>query len=375
MPLSRIFVGIARGLNTVAAANGWTIRECENPDFLGRAISGLNPAGVVFGKIDEYYAKATPADLRGRAVVAVEADLTDRGVPSAVVEDEAIGAQAADHLLDRGLEHFAAFAVHGHRWAARRVRGFADRVSPTGRRYHSRGERFQGPGAGLAVTDRDIGRWLRSLPMPVGVFTCCDPWGKLVVAAAEAAGLRVPEDVAIVGADNDEFTCELSHPPLSSVVIPWNQVGVAGGQLLLQILSGRRVPPEHRIIVPPSGVAVRRSSDTVAVADSDVASALSYILNHAHHPIGVPDVVRHTGTYRRRLEQRFKLLVGRTIQQEIRRVRIELAKRLLATTDLPMPAVATAAGFANAKRLSEVFRAETGSTPTAYGQSRRMPIA
>ena len=352
MPLSRIFVGVARGLNTVATANRWVIRECETPSAIERAIAAFNPSGVVFGKGELFFSQVRPAALRGRAVVGVESDLSSRGIPSVIVDDQAVGREAANHLLERGFRHFAAFAIHNNTWAAERVSGFARRVSESGASFHAGGERFEAPGAGLAVTDEHIGRWLRSLPMPLAVFTCCDQWGRGVVAAAESAGVRVPEDVAIVGADNEEFTCELSHPPLSSVMIPWIQVGLRGGEILRQLMAAGRADA-LRTMVAPSSVVGRRSSETLAVEDPDVAAALSYILQRASSPIGVPDVVRATGTYRRRLEQRFSSLVGRTILDEIRRVRVELAKRFLVTTELAMPAIASAAGFSSAKRLAE----------------------
>lgn len=370
MPLTQIFMSVARGLNTVAAQERWLLRHCHSPKDIPEAVAAYQPVGLVFGKADEYFARATPDDLRGRAAVAVESDLTAWGVPSACVDDEATGREAAQHLLARGLRHCAAFAIHGLPWAQARVRGFRQAIEEAGGTYHGGGDQINGPGAGMAVTDRHIGAWLRPLPRPLGLFTCCDPWGVLVATVCEAAELRVPEDVAIIGADNDELTCELAHPPLSSVAIPWVRVGIEGGRLLARMLAGEPVAPDTRISVTPTAVVTRRSSDTVSVPDEDVAAALSFILNNAHRAIGVDDVVRATTTYRRRLEQRFRQTLGRTIRQEIQRVHIEQAKRLLTTTDLSIADVATGSGFANAKRLAETFQLVVGLTATEFRRTR-----
>src|SRR5262249_23447007 len=142
--------------------------------------------------------------------------------------------------------------------------------------------------------------WLRSLPRPCGVFACCDSWARIVARLAQVAGLRVPEDVAIVGADNDSVECELSTPPLSSVTIPWRRVGEEAAGLVRRALAGAAIGG-RRIVVAPGHVVVRRSTDVLAIQDRIAAAAVAWIRDHAQGRVSVPAVARAAGVSRQRL--------------------------------------------------------------------------
>ena len=177
----------------------------------------------------------------------------------------------------------------------------------------------------------------------------------------------VPDDVAVLGVDNDEVECGLSSPPLSSVAIPLERIGYAAAELLDRLMAGKAAPTET-IFLPPVRVVTRQSTEMLAIDDQAVAQALSYIRKHAAEGVSVHATVNSMAQGRRLLECRFRELLGRTILQEIHRVRVEIAKELLAGTNLPMPAIARHAGFANAARLCVVFRHVTSMTPSAYRQ-------
>jgi LacI family transcriptional regulator len=159
--------------------------------------------------------------------------------------------------------------------------------------------------------------------------------------------------------------CSLSFPPLSSVAVPSQQIGYAAAELLDRMMAGKSVPREP-IFLPPVRVVTRQSTDTLAIADAAVAEALSFIRRRAAEPINVGSVVKSVAQGRRPLERKFRMLLGRTILQEIRRVRVERVKELLVSTNLSMPKIAADAGFANAARLCVVFRQLTGLTPSQY---------
>jgi LacI family transcriptional regulator len=211
--------------------------------------------------------------------------------------------------------------------------------------------------------------WLEKLPRPCGIFTCTDGWGRAVTRYAHAAGLRIPEDLALVGADNDALECELISPPLSSVVIPWQEVGKNAATLVRLALSGKSIQGS-RLVVPPIGVVARRSSEVLAIDDALVRKAVRWIRDNADRRIGVTMVARAMGGGRQRLERRFRAVLDRTVQEEIRRAHVDVAKRLLATTRTDLREIAKQCGFTNAALLNAAFRRELGTTPGAY--RRRM---
>jgi LacI family transcriptional regulator len=171
--------------------------------------------------------------------------------------------------------------------------------------------------------------------------------------------------------DNDEVECLLSHPPLSSVVNPAEQIGYEAARLLDRLMSGK-APPRQPIYVRPAHVVTRQSTDVIAVADPDVSRAVAFIRDHAAEKIGAAEVVLSLSIARRRLERRFRGCLGRTILEEIQRVRVERAKHLLAETDLPMPVVAGRSGFSTPQRLAAVFRRATGQSPLTYRRQVRL---
>ena len=183
--------------------------------------------------------------------------------------------------------------------------------------------------------------------------------------ACREAGLRIPEDVAIVGMGNDDLLCDFARPSLSSVAVASEQIGHEAAALLDRLMNGHSPPPQP-ILVPPPGVVARQSSDVLAIDDHDVATALRFIRDASHKPIRVDDLLNAIPVSRRMLERKFRKVLRRGISEEIRRVHIERARRLLAGTDLAISAIAFNSGFSNASHLSIVFRQETGLTPTAF---------
>src|SRR5205807_2039185 len=139
--------------------------------------------------------------------------------------------------------------------------------------------------------DRHVHRWLRRLPKPIGIFAASDIWGMQLSEACRQAHLRVPEDVALLGGGNDDLQCELARPMLSSVVLPTQEIGREAASLLERLLSGAK-PPKRPVLLPPTGIAVRRSSEALAFADADLVAAVHFIRSHGHLPLCVADVLR-----------------------------------------------------------------------------------
>jgi LacI family transcriptional regulator len=207
--------------------------------------------------------------------------------------------------------------------------------------------------------------WLRDRKWPLALMVHNDLRARAIAQICRDEGISVPDDIAILGVDNDDLDCELSDPPLSSVCVPWRRIGYDAASLLDRMLEGEAIEPSM-IALPPIGVAERQSTDSVAVSDPEVVAAIRFIREHAHERTSVDDVLREVPIGRRSLEKRFRASLKRTPLEEIRRVHIERAKQLLATTDLSIHDVARRSGFGGSTWFSEAFHDLVGESPAHY---------
>jgi LacI family transcriptional regulator len=286
-----------------------------------------------------------------------------------VVDAGKMGTLAAEHFIERGFRNYAFCGYEARAWSERRLNGFAERLrnagfSPSvyqaaaGRRSFSWKQELP------LVTS-----WLKSLPRPVAVMACNDKRGRQVLEACLLGGLKVPEDVAVIGVDNDHLFGNLSNPPLSSIALNLTKAGYEAAELLDNLMRGRIRKP-RQIVIEPLWVVPRRSSDVIAVDEPAVAAALRFIREHAKESIGVDDVTREAGISRRGLETRFQTVLGRSIHAEIQRVRLQIAKQFLIETNLSVERIAALTGFCSLSHLGTTFRHETGMTPARYRRSR-----
>jgi LacI family transcriptional regulator len=276
-------------------------------------------------------------------------------------DDHAIGRMAGQHLLEQGHRTIAFLGDPNVTYQYERGEGLSEELRANGL-VMQKLSASQNEASNLSVC-------LASLPQPAAIFAATDPLGLDVLHAAHDIDRSVPEDLAVVAAGDDDVYSELSDPPLSSVVLPGDDVGRLAAERLAAILDGRDSRPGP-LRVPPRCLSVRRSSETLAIDDRHVAEALRYIRERAHEGITVADVHRASSLSRRALEMRFKRALGRTLREELRGARIARSKRLLSETLLPMQKVASLAGFPDPHQFSAIFTRETGQTPTQYRRSK-----
>jgi LacI family transcriptional regulator len=286
-------------------------------------------------------------------------------------DDAAIAWLAADHLLERGFRHFGYCGDPRFNWSNWREEHFQQRITQAGFDCHIyRSSPKRGGTASWSRERAEIGRWLRALPKPVGVMACYDIRGREVLDACRQLGINVPDEVALIGMDNDDLICELADPPLTSVIPDTKRTGYEAARLLDLLMAGKtELPLAH--LIPPLGIAVRGSTDVLATDDADVSAAVRFIRAHATEGIKVEDVLRAVPLSRRVLESRFEKLLGRTPHEEITRVQVERVKELLAETDLSLSAVAHRAGYKHVEYMSVVFKREMGEWPSEYRKGRR----
>ena len=287
------------------------------------------------------------------------------GVINVITDHEAVGRMAAIHLLDRGLRRFGYCGFDDWWWSRRRRDVFCQTVREAGfeadiyRLPRAKSERT------WARELPRIGRWLSALPKPAGVMTCNDDRGELVIEACKAAGVAVPDEVAVIGVDNDNVICDLCSPALSSVATNPRKVAYEAAAVLDGIIQGRRADCPT-LCIEPTHVATRQSSDIMAASDPVVVAALRFIREQARQNLGVQQVVEHVGLSRRAVEKRFQTAIGHSVYAEIQRVRLQLFSQMLTQTQMPVAEVAAALNFPDAAHASRFFRKGTGLSPARY---------
>jgi LacI family transcriptional regulator len=309
----------------------------------------------------------------GLPVVDVLGFVPEANIPLVHVDDAAISKLAAKHLLERGFRSFGFCTTTETPWSKAREEAFTRIVAKAGYDCDvcQLPPYVQGRHTWEKLEER-IMDWILSLPKPVGIMVCNDLRGQLVLEACRQANIAVPEEAAVIGVDNDESICEITDPPLSSVIPDHQRVGYEAAALLDRLMSGAE-PPRKPIYTLPTGVAMRLSTDILAINDRYVAAAVRFIRKHACDGIGINDVLQHVRVSRSMLQRRFRKVLNRSIHDEILRIRLHRVKILLAQSDLPIETVTKKTGFSYRQHLGQIFKEKTGLTLSKFREKYRTP--
>jgi len=364
--------GILRGIHEYARTRRWTLYLTEH----GRHEIDESFAGD--WKFDGIIARIE-TDRMARIIAAMEVPTVDvsaarlvPGIPWVETDDDAITGLALQHLRDCGLQNFAFFGDPFYNWSIWRQQAF---------------ERIVGPSNGTDAsifnlpvrkepqirwwTQREtIRAWLDSLPKPVGILACYDGCGQPLLEICRYFEIKVPDEVAIVGVDNDELLCEITTPTMSSIEPNAYHAGAVAAEMLDRMMHGATLSDTKHAIAP-LGVRKRVSTDVMAVADRHVADAVAFIRDNAHRNIGVDDLLGAVPLSRRVLEARFRQALNRSPHQEILRVRTDAARDLLLQTEMSLSQISDALGIRHPEYLSVFFKKQTGLTPREYRDRSR----
>ncbi len=302
-------------------------------------------------------------------------------IPSVRTDDEAATGLAWEHLRERGFRHFAFCGFHGADYSDIRGDQFARRAAEAGLRCHvfvdpqpaQDTSTLKHEEKGLTDGDR-VAQWIKQLPKPIGLMACNDIRGQQVLNACRAIGVAVPDEVAVIGVDNDEVLCELADPPLSSVVANTERIGYEAAALLDRMMAGSK-PPAQPLVIGPLGIVTRRSTDVLAIEDRHIAAAVRFIRERACDGVDVSDLLKVVPLSRSTLERRFAKALNRSPKDEILRVRLNRAKELLSETDFPLSLVAEKIGLEHGEYLSVIFKKKTGLTPARFRSRSRVATA
>ncbi|HUB24920.1 MAG TPA: DNA-binding transcriptional regulator [Tepidisphaeraceae bacterium] len=317
----------------------------------------------VDGMIVQTFSSAFEDEVLARRLPTVNVSnfLTEPSRLATVVpDDEAVGEMAADYLLSLGFRELGYCWQGTTGYGRLRFEAFRNRAKKSQVRVHE-----------CDSSKHDLGQWLTGLPKPAGVLGSNDDWAHRLLNVARRKGVKVPDEVAVLGVDDDDLFNALVTPSLSSIALPAEQIGFEAATLLNGLIDGRRAADEP-ICLPPIRVVQRQSTDVVSVTDVEVARAIRFIREHAGRPFQVEDLLDDVPLSRRSLERRFRRAMGRSVSAEIRRAHVERAKQLLIATDMSMSQIGLASGFTSSTRFGIVFQKEVGQPPTEFRRRSRL---
>ncbi len=353
--------GIAKGVVRYARRNpGWRL---YGYGWMFRPLADLGAwegDGVV-GRIEGKREARALAGL-GVPVVDVAGAYPQFGFAQVSNDDRLTGEQAGRHLASLGFDRYAFCGVSGVRWSEARKEGF---LASVGRRSVPS---FERP---LAWWERiedfsGLASWVASLEPPLAVFACNDSAGLKLTELCRKTGVAVPDALAILGVDNEDILCELSSPPLSSIMLDCERIGYEAASLLDELSSGA---PSRSRLVSPRETIERESTRTFSCGDPAVAKAVVAIRAEAHRGLTVSELSKRVSASRRSLEGKFRRYLGRTVHEEIVRSRLSRAKLLLHSTTLPIRSIASESGFGSLQRFHETFKKTEGRSPNAFRKS------
>lgn len=364
-----------RGIARYAKEHTWHMTIEDRPSYPPPA--GWRGDGAIVMLNDEPRRIAYVKKLmrKGIPVVDLMDNRPDLRLPRVLGDSQAVGRLAADHFAERSLKHVAWFSAEWTLGHERRFIGFANAWKP-----HGTVVKWVFPPSS-PVGGRMLANWLKGrlldAPKPLGIFCYNDYDSADVLNVCLRGGLRVPEEVAILGVDDNKVLCESQPIPLSSVRYDHESVGYVSAQTLADLMNARRAVPSalEPVLIPPLGVATRGTTDMIAATDPLVKASMKWIAANLAHPIGASEVARGISATRLQLDRAFAADLGRSVGSEIKRQRIVEAKRLLMETDLKLEEIARQTGFCHASYFIRTFSGETGLTPHKFRRSHQLTDA
>jgi len=360
--------GLLRGIYSYIREHGsWStfFPEQSRGDLPPKNLIGWRGDGII-ARIENEAIAEVVSNLN-IPVVDVSASQALQGIPWVETHDESIAQLAVDHLLERGFRNFAFCGDNRFAWSRYRCDGMKRLVEKAGYEFFSYGVDDESKAIN---EERQLTRWLQKLPKPVGVLACYDIRGRQLIEICQRNNIAVPEQIAILGVDNDELVCNLAETPLSSIMPNAKGTGYLAASLLSQMLDGEPVEGKAHLL-KPLGIVTRQSTDSFAIDDAELIKAAQYIREHACSGMNVEDILKVVPLTRRVLEARFKKYFGHSPHDAIQRVRLRRAEELLTETDLSLATIADRSGFVHSEYFSVVFKRMKEITPSAYRSQMR----
>lgn len=332
-----------------------------------RELDAWKPDGAIcpVNQVDELARLRVP-------LIAYDVNAYSGPVPHVLSEDFEAGRLAAGHLLDLGHRHFAFCGYGGIRWSRDRCQAFCDSIEGQGFTVTIYRPRSRNSAA-WAREEPHVRQWLQMLPKPTGLLCANDDRAASIVETCHALGYGVPEDISVIGVDDDQYVCELQNPPLSSVRMASDQAGYESAALLDRMIHGQAKMAGQQITAQATGVTARQSTNVLMVRNADVRKALRFLRENAGRSIRVTDIVKVTDLSHRSLNEQFHSELNCSINKQLTRARIAHISRLLTETELRIHEIAILVGYDDDRHFSRYFKRATGLTPQAYRRKQTPP--
>lgn len=356
---------LVKGITRYSRFNGpWAFfSERGNPKKVMQFLKTWNPNGIIASISDRR--EAREIIIPGLPAIILCCNKIVNGYPNIIGDWEAEGKLGSEYFLSKGFTKFGYCGFSNLEWSNSRGQAFLNSIKNAGytafhhaKPWHSVTDYWQ--------REQDmLCEWIRHLPKPIGILACNDTRGRHVLEACKLENIAVPEQVAVLGVDNDDTICQMTHPQLSSIAVNTEEAGYLAAELLDKMMSGQQCTPEH-IVVSPINVVTRQSTDILAVEDNDVAKALNFINASTQQQIHVDDVASYVSIARRGLERKFKKYLNKSIYTCIQNSKMNKICKLLVETDFSVSQISDKLGFCDVSHLTHFFIREMNATPTEY---------
>ncbi|AWW28778.1 transcriptional regulator [Echinicola strongylocentroti] len=362
---------LLKGISKYSAENGpWTF--CRMPLYYRETvgIKGILDWAKDWGAdgiIGQFYNNMDLEMVIDSRIPIIAQDFKERFevLPNITGNYHKMGALGADYFLKKGFKHFAFYGFNNIVWSRERAEGFENQVNKHGYKVHYF-EHRKSPSTDIwHYKSKSLSNWLLKLPKPIALMTCDDNQALHITEACRQNNIRIPEEVAVLGVDNDVMLCELSDPPLSSIAMDIEKGGYEAAKLLEHMIIHDH-EPSYDIIVEATQIITRQSTDIYATNDEYIASSLRYIHQHIENNLNVEDVVKQVPLSRRSLEKRFLQITGYPIYKYISNLRTEKFSQKLLETDMTVLEIAMDLGLNDSKNIARQFRQIKGCNPIEY---------
>jgi LacI family transcriptional regulator len=364
-PLGEYVQGILRGIATYSNTKGPWVFYREPGKHEGTLPQlNLEEADGIIAKIPNtaHARKKLPENVP-TIIIGYREIISE--LPQIFGDSEAIGKMAGEYFLNKGFRNFAFCGFDEFHWSRERSRSFKLFLENQGYKIHLYKNLKGTIRKSQQPEQQDIANWLKTLPRPIGILACNDDRGQHLISACKLAKIKAPDDVAVLGVDNDKFVCGLSSPQLSSIALGTERAGYEAAELLAKMMRKKKIINKN-IMVRPTHIAGRQSTDMLAVEDKDLSDAINYIQKHTDTETSVDDVVSAGTVSRRNLERKFREHLNRTVYDEIKRERVGRVITMLLETDLTIMQIGLALEFKDTTHIGRFFKEATGISPLAY---------
>jgi LacI family transcriptional regulator len=358
------------GINRYSKRNGpWSFyKEQDGLKSSVPPLKNWKPDGII---MRNSMIKKELLELKIPTILALHDSMIPKNLPIIKTDSYNIAKMAAEHLLAKGFKNFAFCGYDKYEWSNERKYSFEEFINSAGFKTFNYNSIKKKQTNDWKSEQLQVTNWLKSLPKPVGIMTCNDDRGHHILEVCKLNGYKVPDDIAVIGVDNDPMICEFEDPPLSSIALNIESAGYSAAHLLDRLMNGEKIQGQQ-IIVLPTHVVQRQSTDILAIKDEDLLEAIRFIHKNATNKIHVNQIVKATNVGRRVLERKFNKIIRKSIYAELSHIRTELISKMLVETDLQISEIVSLFNFTDIAHVSRFFKKEKGIGMSQFRKQNRL---